>query len=266
MNATSPEIGSGLARSAAMPAGRLLRAYLTEAKYESVRMLRSPAFGIPFLGLPVALYLLFAVLLFGDAIRSDAKAAMFTFTGFDILGVMGPGLFGFGIVVAMEREQGLLILKRALPMPPAAYLLAKMLMAMLFGVIVTATMIAAALTLGHLPLTAVQCLSLAAINILGALPFYALGLFLGTRTSAKVAPAITNIFYLAMIYLSGILFPLPKSMETMALVSPAYHLDQLAFRAVGAPSQGAVMVHVAVLAGMTLLLAGLSVRRLARVG
>jgi hypothetical protein len=141
MNATSLEIGGGLARGANMPPGRLLRAYLTEAKYESVRMLRSPAFGIPFLGLPVALYLLFAVLLFGDAIRSDPKAAMFTFTGFDILGVMGPGLFGFGIVVAMEREQGLLTLKRALPMPPAAYLLAKMLMAMLFGVIVTATIV-----------------------------------------------------------------------------------------------------------------------------
>ena len=52
---------------------RLWRAYLTEAKYESVRMLRAPAFAIPFLGLPVALYLLFAVLLFGDAFRSDPK-------------------------------------------------------------------------------------------------------------------------------------------------------------------------------------------------
>jgi ABC-2 type transport system permease protein len=257
---------AGIVRSADMPVARLWRAYLTEAKYESVRMLRAPAFAIPFLGLPAALYLLFAVLLFGDAFRSDPKAALFTFAGFDILGVMGPGLFGFGITLAMEREQGLLTLKRALPMPAGASLLAKLVMAMLFGAIVTVTMVAAALTLGHLPISAGQCLGLAAINILGAAPFCALGMFIGTRTSAKVGPAIANLFYLAMIYLSGILLPLPKSMQAMALASPAYHLDQLAFRVLGASSQGAAMVHVAVLAGFTVVLTAISARRLARVG
>lgn len=266
MNATSLAIGSRVTANTGMTSGRLLRAYLTEAKYEFLRMLCSPAFAIPFLGLPVALYLLFAVLLFGDALRSDPKAAVFVFVGFDVLGVMGPGLFGFGIVVAMEREQGLLTLKRALPMPTGASLLAKMIMATLFGVIVTATMIIAALALGRLPLSAGQCLSVAAINILGALPFCALGLFIGTRTSGKAAPAITNLIYLAMIYLSGIMFPLPKSMQATALIWPAYHLDQLAFRALGAASQGAPAVHIAVLAAMTLIFAGLSVRRLARVG
>ena len=266
MNAATLVIDNGLVRGAVMPASRVFRAYLKEARYESVRMLRSPAFAIPFLGLPAALYLLFAVLLFGDALRGDPKAAMFVFSGFNVLGVMGPGMFGFGVVVAMEREQGLLKLKRALPMPPPAYLVAKMLMAMLFGVIVTATMIAAGLSLGHLPLTAGQCLSVAAINILGALPFCALGLFIGVRTSGKSSPAFVNLIYLAMIYLSGILFPLPKSMKSIAVVSPAWHLDQLAFRALGAPSEGAVMVHVAVLGGVTLLLVVLAVRRLARVG
>jgi ABC-2 type transport system permease protein len=229
-------------------------------------MLRTPAFGIPFLSLPVALYLLFAVLLFGPALRADHKSAVFTFAAFDVFGVMGPGLFGFGAVVAMEREQGLLALKRALPMPPAAYLTAKLIMAMMFGVIVTATMIAAALTLGHLPLSAGQCASLTVINILGTLPFCALGLFIGTRTSGKAAPAIANLIYLAMIYLSGIMFPLPKSMAAMAVIWPAHHLDQLAFRVLGNPSEGAAWVHVAVLAGVTLLFTALSIRRLARVG
>jgi ABC-2 type transport system permease protein len=267
MNATALEIPSGRAAARrAMPFGRLLNAYLTEARFETLRMLRSPAFGIPFLSLPVALYLLFAVLLFGPALRADQKGAIFTFAAFDVFGVMGPGLFGFGAVVAIEREQGLLALKRALPMPPAAYLIAKLIMAMMFGVIVTATMFAAGLTLGHLPLSAGQCASLTVINILGTLPFCALGLFIGTRTSGKAAPAIANVIYLAMIYLSGIMFPLPKSMEATAVVWPAYHLDQLAFRALGNPSQGAAWVHVAVLAGVTLLFTALSIRRLARVG
>jgi ABC-2 type transport system permease protein len=267
MNATAIEIPGGrAATNRAMPVGRVLNAYFTEAKYETIRMLRTPAFGIPFLCLPAALYLLFAVLLFGAALRADHKSAVFTFAAFDVFGVMGPGLFGFGAVVAMEREQGLLALKRALPMPPAAYITAKLIMAMMFGAMVTATMIAAALTLGHLPLSAGQCASLTVINILGTLPFCALGLFIGTRTSGKAAPAFANLIYLAMIYLSGIMFPLPKSMATMAVIWPAHHLDQLAFRVLGNPSEGASWMHVAVLAGVTLLFGAASIRRLTRVG
>jgi ABC-2 type transport system permease protein len=263
---TTLETGNAIVLETNMPGSRLWRAYLTEAKYECVRMLRAPAFAIPFLGLPVALYLMFAVLFFGDAMRSDPKAGLFTFTGFDVLGVMGPGLFGFGITLAMEREQGLLTLKRALPMPAGASLIAKLLMAMLFGAIVTVTMVAAAVSLGHLPLTAGQSLGVAVINILGAAPFCALGMFVGTQTSGKAAPAIANLLYLAMIYLSGILLPLPKSMWAVALASPAYHLDQLLFQVLGAPSQGPALVHVAVLAGVTLVFTAVSVRRLARVG
>jgi ABC-2 type transport system permease protein len=111
-----------------------------------------------------------------------------------------------------------------------------------------------------------HCWGLAAVNILGTVPFCAIGLFIGTRTSGKAAPAIANVVYLAMIYLSGIMLPLPKSMEATAIVWPAYHLDQLAFRALGDPSQGAAWMHIAVLAGVTLLFSSLSIRRLARVG
>ncbi len=46
--------------------------------------------------------------------------------------------------------------------------------------------------------------------------FCALGMFIGTRTSGKAAPVIANLVYLAMIYLSGILLPMPKSMAVIA--------------------------------------------------
>jgi ABC-2 type transport system permease protein len=249
-----------------MTNGRLVRAYFTEAKYETLRMLRTPAFAIPFLGLPVALYLLFAVVFFGEAIRHDIGTGWFLFTGFAVFGVMGPGLFGFGIIVATEREQNLLTLKRALPMPTGASLLAKMAMAMLFGLLVTITMIIAGLTLGHLPLTAKQSLAIIGINVFGALPFCAIGLFIGTRTTAKSAPAFSNLFYLAMIYLSGIMIPLPASMKASAQIWPAYHLQQLAFIGMGATTLGGPWVHVAVLAAVALVFASLAIRRLARVG
>jgi ABC-2 type transport system permease protein len=258
------QISATLTPSAAMPAGRVLRAYLAEAKYESLRMLRTPGFAVPLLALPVLLYLLFGVVLFGDALRADPKSAVFLFTGMAVFGAMGPGMFGFGAVLAIEREIGVLKLKRALPMPPAAYLVAKLAMAMLFNAIIMATMIGAALAVGHLKPGA--ALGVAVINVLAALPFCALGLLIGTLAKGQAGAALTNLVYLPMMWLSGLFIPLSKFMQTLAQVWPAYHVNQLAQSAAGAPSHGAAIVHVAVLAGETLIFAALAVRRLARVG
>ena len=40
------------------------------------------------------------------------------FATYSVFGVMAPGLFGFGVAVAIERERGWLALKRVAPMPP----------------------------------------------------------------------------------------------------------------------------------------------------
>lgn len=58
--------------------------------------------------------LLMGVVIFGAAIAKDAQAGVFVFAAFSVFGVAGPGMFGFGMVVALEREQGLVRLKRAL--------------------------------------------------------------------------------------------------------------------------------------------------------
>ena len=250
----------------AMDAGRIFRSYLTQAKYETIRTLRMPAFSIPFLALPFLLYLLFAVVLFGDAVRTDVNTARFLFTAFAVFGVIGPAMFGFGITIAIEREQGLLKFRRAVPTPPAAYLLAKMLMAGVFAVLITVMLIGAAVTLGHLRLTALQALEITIVNILSVLPFCALGLYLGTLVSGRSAPGFVHLVYQPMLYLSGLFFPLPKSLQLAAPVWPAFYAQQLVFRTIGAPSRGPVILHVAVLTAVTVLFTTLATRRLARIG
>jgi len=254
-----------LSRGAAMTFRRLLRAYAMEARYESLRMLRTPAFAGPFLTLPVALYLLFGVVLFGEPLAKDPPAALFTFMGFAVFGVMGPGMFGFGISIAVEREQGLLKLKRALPMPQSAFLVAKMLMSMLFVAIIMVTMAAAA-PLGHVRLSGMQLLTMSLVNLAGALPFCAMGFFVGSLASGKAAPAFVNLLYLPMIYLSEIMFPLPKSLSWIAALSPAHHLNELARAAMSVPNDGAPAIHALVLLGVTLGFAVVALRRLERIG
>jgi len=125
-------INDSLAMPAARPFGDTLAVYALEAKYEFLRVLRTPAFALPTLLFPPMFYLLFGLLLN----RGSANAAHYLFATYSVFGVMAPSLFGFGVGVAIERERGWLALKRVAPMPPGAYLLSKMTMAMLFAAII----------------------------------------------------------------------------------------------------------------------------------
>src|SRR6202011_3855409 len=178
--------------------------------------------------------------------------------------------------VAQERDHGLLTLKRALPMPPAAYLLSKMFMTMMFAAIIMATLIVPALTLGHLRMSLGQILAISLIDILGSLPFCAVGLFIGTRASAKSAAAFVNLAYLPMMHLGGLFYPLPKSVQPVEFLSPAFYLDklglwvasvpnldQLPSGAAGPSSHGSPLLYAGALVGVTLLFGVLAIRRLA---
>ena len=116
-------------------------------------MLRSPAFAIPFLLLPVPVYLFFGVMLAAPAVAKNPGVANYLFSGFCVFAVMGPALFGAGCALAVERDAGLLKLKRALPAPGGAYLIAKMVMAMVFAALAMVSMLAAALLAAQITLT-----------------------------------------------------------------------------------------------------------------
>ena len=266
MNATHSLVQ--LRHAAPMPIGRILRAYAKEVKYESLRMLRSPAFAIPFLLLPVPVYLFFGVVLAGPAVAKNPAVANYLFSGFSVFAVMGPALFGAGCALAVERDAGFLKLKRALPAPGGAYLFAKMLMSMVFAALAMATMLAAAILAGSVSLTIGQLLIIAVVMIVGAVPFCAIGLFIGACTSGSSAPAFANIVFLPMLWLSGLFIPLPTVLEKWAVIWPAFHLNQVALGSAGVSAFTFIdpVISAAVLVGVTVLFGGLAIRRLARRG
>ena len=168
-----------------MPSGRLWAAYFREMRFEFLKALRTPAFAVPTLFFPVMFYLLFGVVL---APVMGGDAGLNTFVRFGVFGAMGPGLFGFGVSIAMEREFGLLRLKQALPQPAGAYLIARAAMTMLFVAIIAVMLTVLALTVGKVSLSAGQLAQLFLIDVLGALPFCAIGMFLGWVLSGQGAP------------------------------------------------------------------------------
>ena len=249
-----------------MSQSRVLAAYLGDIRFELVKMLRVPAFMIPTLLFPVMFFLLFGVLL-GSA-RGNGQQAVMAFAGLGVFGAIAPGLFGFGVSLAFEREQGMLIFRQAIPMPSGSYLLARMAMAMLFVGVVSLLMLLLAVFLAHIPLTLSQCVTWWLINVFGVLPFCAIGLFVGSMVSGQAAPAIINLIYIPMAFLSGLWVPLQvlgsvvPALQKLATIWPSYHLLQLSLNALDQGSMGETSTHVYALAGFTLVFFTLAVRRL----
>ena len=250
--------------TAPMPAARMLGAYLAEIRSECLRYLRNPGFMLPLTLFPTVFYLMFGVLMN----HGHAGAARYLLASYGVFGVMGPGLFGFGVSLAIERDGGLLTLKRALPVPPAAYLLGKMVMAMVAAVVVVTLMLLLGVFAAQVKLGLANMLGFLAMGMLGVLPFCALGMFVGTLIKGQGGAGMLNLVYLPMAFLSGLWFPLsamPSWLQKLAPVWPSYHLNAIAQRVIGL-STAPVWPHALVLLGTGIVLLALASRRLRRHG
>ena len=134
------------------------------------------------------------------------------------------------------------------------------------GVLTLLTLLA--VFVAHVPLTGAQIAQLFATNVPGVLPFCALGLLLGSLVKGQAAPALINMLYLPMAFLSGLWFPLqalPKPIQAIAPALPSYHLNALALDAVDIVSVR-VLPHVLALAAFTGVALWLAARRLRKAG
>lgn len=250
---------------ARLETGHLLRCYLREARHEFMRLLRTPSFVLPTLLFPALFYVLFGVVLAGK--RGGVDVSSYLLASYGVFGIMGAALFGFGVTIAIERERGFLLLKRAQPMPPGALLFAKLVMAMLFAAIISMMLAALAATLAGVRLAPQQWVLLFLVNVLGTIPFCALGLWLGTLVGGSAAPAVVNLIYLPMSFLSGLWMPLsmlPDFISRLAPLWPSYHLGQVALAVVGYGGPGHLATHIGYLVAATAICIFLARRRLDR--
>jgi ABC-2 type transport system permease protein len=232
------------------------RSYALEAKYEFLKQLRMPAYALPAISFPVMFYLLFGIMFGGAKAAGPTTVATYLLATYGAFGVIGSALFGFGVGVAVERGQGWMTLKRATPMPPLAYFVAKLAMAATFAAIIVSLLSLTGVMLGGVRLPAGAWIQLFATLLLGAVPFCAIGLALGYFAGPNSSPAIVNLVYLPLSFASGLWIPmeiLPTAIKTMAPWLPPYHLGQLALAAVGAGRGGATWAHALALAGFALI-------------
>lgn len=234
--------------SQALPAGIWRRECVAELK----RSWRLPQFLLPTVVTPAAFYGLFTLAI---AKTPSPAAAVASLAGYGVFAAIGPALFGFGAGVAMEREQGLIELKRVSPMPAGAYVAAK-LSATLATTGAALALIYALAVFAGAALSPVQWLLLGALHLAATVPFALIGFGIGMRMAGKGAVAVANALFLGSAVLGGLWIPsalLPAWMRAIGEAMPSYHLAQLARAIVGADTIGSMSVHGGVVLAITAL-------------
>jgi ABC-2 type transport system permease protein len=184
------------------------------------------------------------------------------------MAVTMPALFGAGVTLALERDMGLLRLKRAQPAPPAAWVVAKIVAGLVMAVLAYTPIVTLALLTGKLSLAPAQVAGLSGALFIGTIPFCAMGLMIGSLASGSAAPGFANLVYLPGCYLSGMFFPLPKSMYWQTPIWPQFHVEQFAMHLAGITKYQfePLQMAIAAMLGYTVLFAAVTIWRLSKKG
>jgi hypothetical protein len=115
--------------------------YLKEAKYEFLKNLRLRLYTASVLSFPLMFYVLFGLVLNPKEAIAGTSVPTYLIATYGTFGVMGASLFGTAAGLASDRGLGWLQVKRAGPMPPFAYFIAKVVVSMIFSGIVVLALI-----------------------------------------------------------------------------------------------------------------------------
>lgn len=228
------------------------------ARLQIAELVRFPGFSVATLGFPTLLFLLFGLPRAGAA----PSLLLASYAAFAALGV---GFFQFGVSVAIERGTPWQLYLRTLPATAASRLAGRVLAALGFAAASAATVVAVALGTTSASLDAGEWLRLAAVLLLGSIPFVLLGLGIAFWTSAKSALPVANILYILLAYAGGLWTgprDLPRAIRSFSPYTPTRQWGEVLWTAVAGGGWGAS--HWLALAGygaLFALVAGWGYRR-----
>jgi len=244
-----------------MKLSRRLRIYVLESKYEFLKYIRMPMYVVFTLLFPLMFYAFFGLAMRANQPEGIMSMSVYLLGTYGTFGIIGVSLMGFGVGVAVERGLGWLQVKRASPMPPLAHLFARVAVCIAFSIVLIAALFMMGVVFGHVRMALTQWLTLGGVLVAGCIPFCAMGLAIGYLARPNSASPLVNIIYLPMSFCSGLWIPiqfLPEFLRNAAHALPAYHMSQIALKALGAPADGAVSTHVLALAGSTAVFAAIA--------
>jgi imidazolonepropionase-like amidohydrolase/ABC-type multidrug transport system permease subunit len=195
----------------------LVRALFTEIRRSKTVLFWMSAFPLGFL------------LLFGFVMaRGDPRLVAFLMPGLLTTTLMSGSLFGVAFPLVQQREIGLLRRLRVTPVSPAAVVFAHGVTAVVVGFVSVLVLI----NLGRLIFgmeMAGSWLTLTVVYLCGACALVPMGLLVGSvARDIRTAPAISNLLFFPLMFLSGSAFPfamLPDGVKRFARFLPTTYLN-----------------------------------------
>lgn len=250
------------ATTQAMPVAPVGRMLWMETRAKFVARLRNPAFTVLSLGLPVMFFLLFNAIFGSLQAAPGVSTTKLILVSYATYGVGNVMVYNFGIGLANDRGRKLDLLQRATPLPPLVATLAYVIGALIFALLSLIFLGLVATVMGGIRLDAGTWLDLTWRLMLGSVPMIGLGMAIGYGTSPNAAPALANMVYLPMLFLSGIFVPLrqlPETIQHIGSLLPTYHYAQLAWKTIGLNTESSV-VALEALAGWSIALFAVTIR------
>jgi ABC-2 type transport system permease protein len=178
--------------------------------------LREPAFWIPTLILPTALFALFSM----SVDNSKPEQVYPVFVGFATFAVTSIGFFQFGILVAAERASAWRSFLRTVPGTAIGVLVSETVAALVFALAAIVLMTVAATALTSIDLSGWRFLAMTGSLLLGAIPMCLLGVCIGYMTSSRAVIGIANLLLLVLSYVGGYFSSRSSMPDWLAALSP----------------------------------------------
>ena len=221
----------------------IVRSQLIEIRRSKTALFWMTAFPVGFL------------LLFGFVMaRGDGRVTTIMMPGLLTTTLLSGSLFGLAFPLVQQRENGLLRRLRVTPVPSAAIAIAHALTSLMTGFVsLIALMLLARLIFGVQP--AGSWVTLAIAYTFGACALIPMGLLVGsTARNIRTAPAIANLLFFPLMFLSGSAIPfalLPDGVKRFARLLPtAYLVDTYSAVIVRGDGALAIAGSLAVLFGI----------------
>ncbi len=199
--------------------------------FEIRRSLRNVRFLVMIVAFPVLLYLIYAK---QHGTSQGLTVAALLMVSMAVWSGMGSAMFATGPQLARERQSGWMRQLRVSPISAPRWFGAKLAQGLLLVIPGFALLLALGFGYGHVHLAASRVALLAAVLVLGLIPFCVLGLVIGLFFDGQTAQVAQMLTMILLAFLGGIFISwhnLPHAMQVIGQVLPSYHLVQLGWNA-----------------------------------
>jgi ABC-2 type transport system permease protein len=203
---------------------------LTALKLEIRRLIRNRRTVIISIVLPVVFFLLFGLNKSYDSLRDGhGNVAAFVMISLALYGGVLATTFG-GAMVSIERAQGWSRQLRLTPLSPVAYIIIKIMTALVLGFCSVAAVYIAGIV-SHKPSMSVGLWIGTGFSVwIGSLLFAAFGLFLGYLLPAENVMQLIGLILALLSFIGGLFIPVSQyahAVQEIAKWTPLYGLNQL---------------------------------------